>query len=34
MYRMSVSERLLNDINEILEFSHVELNETRELLMS
>ncbi len=34
MYRMSVSERLLNDINETLEFARVELNETRELLMS
>ncbi len=34
MYRMSVSERLLNDINKTLEFAHVELNETRELLMS
>ncbi len=34
MYRMSVSERLLNDINEILEFARVELNETHELLMS
>ncbi len=31
---MSVSEHLLNDINEILEFAHVELNETRELLVS
>ncbi len=31
---MSVSERLLNDINEILEFARVELNESRELLMS
>jgi len=34
MYRMSVSERLLNDINETLEFAHVELNESRKLLMS
>ncbi len=34
MYRMSVSERLLNDINETLKFACVELNETRELLMS
>ncbi len=34
MYRMSVSERLLNDINEILEFAYVEFNETRKLLMS
>ncbi len=31
MYKMSVSEHLLNDINEILEFAHVKLNETREL---
>ncbi len=31
---MSVSERLLNDIKEILEFARVELNETHELLMS
>ncbi len=31
---MSVSERLLNDINETFEFIHVELNETRELFMS
>ncbi len=34
MYRMSVSERLLNNINEILKFVHVKLNETRELLIS
>ncbi len=34
MYRMSVSERLLNDINEILKFVCVELNKSRELLMS
>ncbi len=34
MYRMSVSERLLNDINETLEFARVELNESRKLLMS
>ncbi len=33
MYRMSVSERLLNDINKILEFAYVELNKSRELLM-
>jgi len=26
-------EHLLNDINEILEFIHVKLNETHELLM-
>ncbi len=31
---MSVSERLLNDINETLEFAHVELNESHELFMS
>ncbi len=31
---MSVSERLLNDINETFEFVHVELNKSRELLMS
>ncbi len=31
---MSVSERLLNNINETLEFAHVELNESYELLMS
>jgi len=34
MYTMSVSERLLNDINETFEFAHVELNESCELLMS
>ncbi len=34
MYRMSVSERLLNDINETLEFVHVKLNESHELFMS
>ncbi len=34
MYKMSVSERLLNDINEILKFAHVKLNESCELLMS
>jgi len=33
MYRMSVSEHLLNDINEILKFAHVELNEFHELFM-
>ncbi len=33
MYRMSVSERLLNDINETFKFVYVELNETHELLM-
>ncbi len=30
---MSVSERLLNNINEILEFAYVELNESHELLV-
>ncbi len=29
-----MSEHLLNDINETLEFAHVKLNETRELLVS
>jgi len=33
MYKMLMFEHLLNDINEILKFAHVELNETRELLM-
>ncbi len=33
MYRMSVSERLLYDINETFKFAHVKLNEFRELLM-
>ncbi len=33
MYKISVFERLLNDINETLEFAHVELNEFRELFM-
>ena len=33
MYKMSVSECLLNNINEILEFAYVELNETHELFM-
>jgi len=31
---MSVSERLLNNINEILKFARVKLNKSRELLMS
>ncbi len=31
---MLVFEHLLNDINEILKFAYVKLNETRELLMS
>ncbi len=31
---MFVSEHLLNDINEILKFAHIELNETRELFVS
>ncbi len=30
---MSVSERLLNNINEILKFVYIELNESCELLM-
>ncbi len=30
---MFISERLLNDINEILKFAHVELNESCELLI-
>ncbi len=30
---MSVSEHLLNDINEILEFAYVELNKTHELFI-
>ncbi len=34
MYKMSVSEHLLNDINEILKFIHVELNKFCELLIS
>ena len=34
MYRMFVSERLLNNINETLEFAHVELNESHELSVS
>ncbi len=34
MYKMSVSERLLNDINKILKFVHVKLNKSCELLMS
>jgi len=34
MYKMSVFEHLLNDINEILEFAHVKLNEFHKLLMS
>ncbi len=33
MYKMSVLERLLNDINKILKFAHVELNKSCELLM-
>ena len=33
MYKMFVFECLLNNINEILKFVHVELNETHELLM-
>ncbi len=34
MYKMLVSEHLLNDINETYEFAHVKLNETRELSVS
>ncbi len=30
---MSVSERLLNDINETFKFTHVELNKSHELFM-
>ncbi len=33
MYKMSVFEHLLNDINETLEFACVELNESHELFM-
>ncbi len=33
MYKMFVSERLLNNINEILKFAYVKLNETHKLLM-
>jgi hypothetical protein len=29
-----MSEHLLNDINEILEFAHIKLNEIHELFMS
>ena len=32
MYRMSVFERLLNNINEILKFAYVKLNKSCELL--
>ena len=31
---MSVSEHLLNDINKILEFACIKLNESHELFMS
>ncbi len=34
MYKMLKSEHLLNDINEILEFAHIKLNEIHELFMS
>ena len=34
MYKMFVSEHLLNNINETLEFAHVELNESHKLLVS
>ncbi len=30
---MSVSERLLNNINETFKFAHIELNKSHELLM-
>ncbi len=33
MYKMSVSEHLLNDINEIFEFAYVKLNKSHELFM-
>ncbi len=33
MYKMSVSERLLNNINETFKFIHVKLNETHELFI-
>ncbi len=33
MYRMSVSEHLLNNINEILKFAYVKLNKTHELFI-
>jgi len=33
MYKMSVFEHLLNDINEILEFIYVELNKFYKLLI-
>ena len=33
MYKMFVSERLLNNINETLKFACVKLNESRELLI-
>jgi len=34
MYKIFMSECLLNDINETFEFAYVELNESHELLMS
>ncbi len=34
MYKISVSEYLLNNINEILKFAHIELNETHKLSVS
>jgi len=34
MYKMSMFECLLNNINEILKFAYVELNESHELFMS
>ncbi len=33
MYKMSVFERLLNDINETLKFAYIKLNKSCELLM-
>ncbi len=33
MYKMFVSEHLLNDINKILKFIHVKFNETHKLFM-
>ncbi len=33
MYKMFIFERLLNDINKILEFAYIKLNESLELFM-
>ncbi len=33
MYKMFISEHLLNDINETFEFIHVKLNKTHKLLI-